>query len=157
LESYDLIGFPQYLPFSTAELDTRPGINYEYGPNEVFRKKYFYLEKQYQKDYIASEFNKPFAKHVDLVEYTEAENLRKVNLWRFDFSKENLARPNYFLGPEKEILNEINERLGLVPISDGFHENEKVKAVYFFNLNSPEQIAPFDQPHNFIIDTLKLL
>lgn len=155
-EAYDLIGLPNQISFDAMSLNTRPGINYEYLPDAVLRKKYYYFEKQEHKDYIAERFKKPYAKKASLIEYTESELFSKVNIWKFDYSKENLSRPNYFNEADIELIKELHNKYGLISVSDGFYENNQVKATYFFNTLNNKSIAPFDKEENFNIDTLKL-
>jgi hypothetical protein len=155
-ESYDLIGYPQHLPVAVGTLGTRPGINYEYSKDDVLRKKYYYLVQEDHKSYIAERFNKPFANNVQFAEYTESDLFSKVNLWRFDYSEENMNRPNYFRDSEQEMIDFFKRKYGLVNISEGYYENDEVKATYFFNTFETETFSKFDDPRNFQIDTLKL-
>ena len=155
-ESYDLIGYPKNIPFNLLDVGTRPGINYEYTLESVLRKKYYYLEKPTHKEYIARMFNKPFAQDASLIEYTEADQISKVNIWRFDYSNDNLNRPNYFNSSEMRIINLIKEKYGLISISDGFYKDDLIKATYFFNTVNNTTNNPFDRKENFNIDTIKL-
>jgi hypothetical protein len=156
-ESYDLIGYPEKISLNPLECGTRPGINFEYTGAEMLMKKYFYFEDQLSKDYIADLFQKPFAKKAALLEYTEAKDIQKVNIWRFDYSNENMSRPNYFEGVEKDVIEMVRNKYGLIPISDGFYKNDLTKAVYFFNTDNKNLELPFEEKENFNIDTLKLL
>lgn len=154
-ESYNLIGYPQQLPFNIKDVSTRPGINYEYEKNGVLRKKYYYFENENHKKVIAERFKKPFAEKASLIEYTETEKFSKVNLWRFDYSPENRKRPNYFTKENNNLIDELEKKYGLINVSDGFYENDTIKATYFFNTNNNSPAA-FDDLSNYNIDTLKL-
>lgn len=155
-ESYDLIGMPEQLPFDALSLGTRPGINYEYSAKGVLRKKYYYFESPEHKKYIADRFNKPFASKASVMEYTESDQFSKVNIWRLDYSDENLNRPDYFTSKEREVINHFREKYGLLSVSDGFYEKDGIRATYFFNAHDHPGTCPFNAPSNHNIDTVSL-
>jgi hypothetical protein len=68
-----------------------------------------------------------------------------------------MSRPNYFEGVEKDVIEMVRNKYGLIPISDGFYKNDLTKAVYFFNTDNKNLELPFEEKENFNIDTLKLL
>ncbi|WP_111657755.1 hypothetical protein [Isoalcanivorax indicus] len=156
-EAYALIGEPQTLPFAGLDLGARPGINYEYGADgAVSRRRYYYLEKQAHKDYIARRFNKPFAAHSRLCELTEFDGGSKVILWTPDYTPEYLARPVYFDEYAHKVVNRLREELGLVSAMEGFYEQDGAVSTYFFNTLGPKTGNINEGPINFHMDTLKL-
>lgn len=154
-EAYELIGYPNQLPFSVLDLQTRPGINYEYSAEETLRKKYYYFDSDQHKKYIAERFKVPFAEKAAIIEYTESDNFAKVNVCRFDYSKENMNRPNAFGSYPQAVMSFIRKKYGLINLSDGYYENSEIRASYFFNTDNSSD-TPFDDPKNYHIDTLKL-
>lgn len=154
-EAYDLIGYPTHLPFDVLSLGTRPGINFEYKNGQALEKKYYYLHTDEQRKYIADRFNIPFAIKAHLMEYTESDEFSKVNVWRFDLTKENLERPNAFNPRQQKYIDFLKETYNLINISDGYYEQSDIRASYYFDIDQ-SSIAPFDAPINFNIDTLKL-
>lgn len=156
-EAYDLIGFPKQIPFNMLEVGTRPGINYEYSyDGSALRKKYYYFYEQTHKKYFAERFNNPFLEKVNLIEYTESDLFAKLNAWRFDFTDENMNRPNPFNNEAQKIINYLKDNYGLVNISDGYYENKPIRASYYFNLLKQDTNSPFEIEENRNIDTLKL-
>lgn len=154
-EAYDLIGYPQQLPFDVLKLNTRPGINYEYAKHDVLRKQYYYLDSDEAKAYFAKRFNNPYLAKVSLIEYTEADRFSKINAWKFDLTTENRNRPNVFNQKATGLINLLEEEYGLINISDGYYENSDIRASYYFNIHKTS-VAPFDDKENLHIDTLKL-
>lgn len=155
-ESYNLIGYPEQVPFDVLNLNTRPGINYEYGEKGILRKKYYYFQQPEHLKFISEKFKKPFAEKIALAEYTEADQFCKVNLWRFDYSKENMNRPSYFSNLGSKIISQLFEKYGLKNVSDGFYEHDKIIATYFFNTDNAFPDSAFERDENTNIDTLKL-
>lgn len=156
-EAYRLIGEPETLPFAGLELASRPGINYEYAPDgRVSRRRYYYLEKQAHKDYIARRFGKPFASHSRLCELTEFEGGSKVILWTPDYTPEYLSRPVYFDESSSDIVARLHEDLGLVSAMEGFYEQGGAISTYFFNTLGPKTGNINEGQINFHMDTLKL-
>jgi hypothetical protein len=154
-ESYDLIGYPENIPFDVLSLNTRPGINYEYFSDSVLRKKYYYFDSDFHKAYFAKRFNNDFLSKVGLIEYTESDKFSKINAWKFDFTKDNMNRPNPFNEKANAIIDFLKEKYGLINISDGYYESSDIRASYYFNIHKTS-IAPFDDKENLHIDTLKL-
>lgn len=154
-ESYDLIGYPEQIPFDVLCLNTRPGINYEYATDSVLRKKYYYFDKDEHKQYFAKRFNNNYLAKVGLIEYTEAEGFSKINAWKFDLTNENMNRPNAFNENASKIIDALKEKYGLINISDGYYEKSDIRASYFFNIHKTS-VAPFDDKENLHINTLKL-
>jgi hypothetical protein len=154
-EAYDLIGLPKLLPFEINNLKTRPGINYEYSTDQVLRKKYYYFDSIEHKNYFASRFKNSFISKANLIEYTESNDFSKINVWRFDHTPENLNRPNVHSVYANQIFDYLNDNYNLMNLSDGYYENESIRASYFFNVIHSSQ-APYDDPENYNIDTLKL-
>lgn len=154
--SYELIGYPQQLPFGVEELDTRPGINYEYAGTDVLRKQYYYLHETKHKAVIAERFGNPEIRKAHVIEYTESDRFSKINAWRLDHTRENLNRENVFSPYAGGIIKDLQEEYGLINASDGFYEGSDVRASYYFNVKPTSQ-APYDDPENFDIDTLKLV
>jgi hypothetical protein len=154
-EAYKLIGLPQLLPFKINDLTTRPGINYEYSQGQVLRKKYYYFDSSDHKIYFANRFNNPFISRVNTIEYTESNDFSKINAWRFDHTPENINRPNVHSDYANQLFDYLNKKYNLINLSDGYYENQSIRASYFFNVinSSP---SPFDDEVNYNIDTLKL-
>jgi hypothetical protein len=154
-DSYELIGYPENLPYNMLEIHTRPGINYEYSENKFLRKKYYYFNNKEHKKYFAKRFNIPFATRADLIEYTESNAFSKINVWRFDQTEENKNRPNVFNNNALKYINYLKENYGLINISDGYYEKSNIRASYYFNVvNTGASL--FDSPQNVNIDTIKL-
>ena len=154
-ESYDLIGYPKLLPFNVLDLNTRPGINYEYCNDTVLRKQYYYLDSLEHKKYFAQRFNNPFINKLNLIEYTESDLFSKINGWRIDHTPENLKRPNVHTDYANEIFSSLYKDYNLINISDGYYENNETRASYFFNIKHTSE-APYDDSENFHVDTMKL-
>lgn len=155
-ESYNVIGYPKLVPFNMLEVNTRPGINFEYCGNETVIKKYYYFNSPQHKEYFANRFNLPHVKNIHLLEYTESAHFSKANFWRFDYTDENRNRPTMFHETDLEIINLFRKKYNLINVSEGYYENEDTVATYFFNTLNNEGFTPFDHPENFQIDTLKL-
>lgn len=156
-EAYELVGVPETLPFSGEELGTRPGINYEYAAGgEANRRRYYYLEKQSQKDYIAARFARPFASECRLCEFTEWHGGSKVILWTPDYTEHYLSRPTYFHGEAVTMLRRLRDDFDLISAMDGFYEDEDVISSYFFNTLGPKTGNINQGKENFHMDTLRL-
>lgn len=156
-ESFRMIGGPQTMPFSVDEFGSRPGINYEYkADGRKARRRYYYLEKQEHKDYIAKRFEKPFASRCRLCEVTEFDGGAKVILWTPDYIDEYMSRPSYFDQRSREVLRLLKEDFGLINAMDGFYESGGVLSSYFFNTLGQKNGNINQGPQNFHMDTLKL-
>lgn len=156
-EAYQLIGEPQTLPFSGLSLSSRPGINYEYASGRsAIRRRYYYLEQQAHKEYVARAFDKPFAAQSRLCEVTEFEGGRKVILWTPDYTPAYLARPTYFDDATQAVLGRLRDELGLVSAMEGFYDTDGAISTYFFNTLGPKTGNINEGPINFHMDTLKL-
>lgn len=156
-ESFRLVGQPKTLPFSIDELGTRPGINYEYGPRgRVIRRRYYYLERQVHKDYVAQRFCWPFASSCRLCELTEFGDRAKVIFWTPDYIKKYLDRPDPFDENARSVISRLNNEYGLVNAMDGFYEENGTVSSYFFNTIGPKTGNINEGKRNFHMDTLKL-
>lgn len=156
-EAYKLIGEPQTMPYRGGELRTRPGINYEYDvKGDARRRRYYYLESQDQKDYIANRFGKPFASQCRLCELTEFDGGAKVILWTPDYIERYANRPSYFDAAARILVDELREKYGLINLMEGFYENESVVSSYFFNTLGSKRGNVHEGRENFHMDTLRL-
>ena len=79
----------------------------------------------------------------------------KINGWRIDHTPENLKRPNVHTDYANEIFSSLYKEYNLINISDGYYENNETRASYFFNIKHTSE-APYDDPENFHVDTMKL-
>jgi hypothetical protein len=154
-EAYELIGTPKMLGFDISSENTRPGINYEYEPDRILRKRYYYIKSPHNKQIIAKRFNYDYATQAAFIEYTESDAFAKINIWNPNFTIINLNRPSVFSDEENAIINFIKKEYGVINISDGLYEDGKIKATYFFDLKGNAEY-PFIEPENLKIDTLKL-
>jgi len=154
-EAYDLIGYPKLLPYNVFDLNTRPGINYEYSLNTVLRKQYYYLNSPEHKAYFAERFHNTYINKITLIEYTESDLFSKINAWRLDHTPENLNRPNVHSEYANQLFAFLKKEYNLVNISDGYYENNDTRASYFFNVKHTSE-APYDDPENFHVNTMKL-
>lgn len=155
-ETYDLIGRPSLIPFNVDELDTRPGINFEYCNNETLVKRYYYFHTTEHLEYFAKRYNNSFVKDLQLLEYTESEFFSKAIFWLMEYSEQNFNRPNLFSEKANKVIKGLNQRYGLINIIDGYYENDNTIATYFFNTVNNNCRYPFDVKENFQIDTVKL-
>jgi hypothetical protein len=156
-EAYSLIGPAQTLPFDAKLLGTRPGINYEYEQARVLRKRYYYFETNEHKSYLALRFNKPFIRQCSFAEFAEFDDEAKVNIWRLDYSDENMRRPASFSIAAQNVIAEIRKKYGLINISDGYYERDGTVATYFFGTKGGAKYDPFPDLSNFQIDTISFL
>lgn len=156
-EAYKLVGSAQTLPFDASLLGTRPGINYEYEKSRVLRKRYYYFESKEQKSYLAKRFNKPFIEQCAFAEFAEFDGEAKVNVWRLDYSEENMMRPSGFSVIAQRVITDIRKKYGLINISDGYYEQDGTAATYFFGTKGGSKYDPFPDPVNFHIDTMSFL
>jgi len=156
-ESFHLVGEPESMPYKLSSFGTRPGMNYEYGTTgEVRRRRYYYLEKQEHKDYIAKRFYWPFASQCRLCEMTEYAGGAKVIFWTPDYIKKYLDRPTPFHVDAQNTLSRLRADYGLVNVMDGFYEREDTMSTYFFNTLGPKTGNIHEGERNFHMDTLKL-
>lgn len=156
-ESFRLLGEPESMPYKLSSFGTRPGINYEYGEEgEVSRRRYYYLEKQEHKDYIAKRFDWPFASNCRLCELTEFDGKAKVIFWTPDYIKKYLERPNPFSPGARSVISRLRGDYGLINAMDGFYEKSETMSSYFFNTLGPKTGNINEGERNFHMDTLKL-
>lgn len=156
-ESFKLLGEPETLPYKLASFGTRPGINYEYcDSGKASRRRYYYLEKQEHKDYIAERFDWPFASQCRLCEFTEFDAGSKVIFWTPDYIKKYTERPSLFDPDSREILSRLSDDYGLINAMDGVYEGRDMVSSYFFNTLGPKNGNIHEGKRNFHMDTLKL-
>ena len=157
VDSFRLLGEPESMPFRLSSFGTRPGINYEYGKaGKKSRRRYYYLEKQEHKDYIAKRFAWPFASECRLCEVTEYAGGSKVIFWTPDYIKKYLDRPSPFDLESQTVISRIRADYGLINVMDGFYERGGVVSTYFFNTLGQRNGNINEGEQNFHMDTLRL-
>lgn len=150
-EDFQRLGLaPHTIDLSNYSLN--PGISFEYTGSEVLRKLYYYLNRPEEKDIIAKQFDEPWCRRADMLEYTQTDKARKVILWMY----ESAACQEYFSQVDWPLLSELIAYMrgfGCEPTFPGIYEGGQVRAVYFFKFPVADPSPWARLPENLQIRT----
>jgi hypothetical protein len=109
------------------------GINFEYNGNDKLYKTYYYFKNsQDEKLFFKNKFKIEIDSSVNLIEYSESDNFRKINL--FDNSLTDIREATtVFSTKEKKIISYFNQKYKLINKEYGIYDDHSIKSVYFFD------------------------
>jgi hypothetical protein len=131
-ESYDILGYPKSLPFDVTNLQTRPGVNFEYTNDNLLKKRYYYLEESSQKSFLAKKYGFNFLNDAAFVEHVESEQFSKFNVWG-DYVFDHISKLSLFSKNEDQIIAALCNRYGLKKNGFGYYNAKNIRSVYLFD------------------------
>lgn len=134
------IGPPRKIPWDISASNVVTAINLEYSGNQTTVKRYYYFHEDYYKKYFADRFGFNFLIQAPYIEYAEADQFSKINVWGFPPEQRHLF--DTFLPWQRQIIEELCNQYGLKNTVFGFYEHSDIRATYFLPVNSHNLLYP---------------